>query len=164
MTITQQIPALRAHPYWKLAMTDEAVMGSLLFELMFHVYVVASANACKGYRAASAAGMNRPQVIEAIRDAAPPENLDLRLPIPVPCPVPEPSVVCVVTELPRTVKKARTSGGLPSIEFVGVKNPASIAVAGHGSRAESAYAQPVTTVAVAVSPKTVPVNRWFPLA
>jgi len=82
-------------------------MEKLLFELMFHTYTVASLNSYKGYRAASAAGMNRPQIIEAIRDAEPPTNLDLKLPTPTLEEMGR-GVTCVVTELPRSVRRRKS--------------------------------------------------------
>lgn len=77
-------------------------MERLLFEVMFHVYSVASSNCARAYR--QSRRMNGPQIVEAIRDCEPPCNLDLRLPIPV-------VVTCVVVDM-------------------GIKNPASISVAG----------------------------------
>lgn len=106
MTITAQIASIRQHPYYQLALTSPECMERLLFEVMFHTYTVASLNSYKGYRAASAAGLNRPQIIEAIRDAEPPTNLDLKLPTPTLEEMGR-GTVCVVTELPRTKKSRR---------------------------------------------------------
>lgn len=91
MTIHEQIAKIKEHPFYAEALRDEAALSRLLFEVMFHTYTVASWNAYRGYRKASAAGLNRPQIIEAIRDCEPPTNLDLRMPIP--------QITCVVVEL-----------------------------------------------------------------
>lgn len=103
MTITQNIAYIKSHPYYALARTDESAMDKLLFEVMFHTYTVVAGNCARAFRCSK--GMNTPQIVEAIREVAPPSNLDIRLPIPPPIEV---IPVCVVTELPRTqVKKAK---------------------------------------------------------
>ena len=81
MTITAQIAYIKEHPFYEVAMHDEAAMEKLLFEVMLHTYLTCSANCARAYR--HARRMNGPQVVEAIRDCPPPSNLDLRLPIPV---------------------------------------------------------------------------------
>jgi len=105
VTITAQIAYIKSHPFYRLALADEAAMELLLFEVMFHTYTVASGNCARAYR--QARRMNGPQIVEAIRDCAPPANLDLRLPIPEP--------ECVV---------------------VSIKNAASISVAAQGELGE----------------------------
>lgn len=80
MTITAQIAYIKSHPFYAVALRDEAAMEKLLFEVMLSTYLTCSANCARAYR--QSRRMNGPQIVEAIRDCEPPSNLDVRLPIP----------------------------------------------------------------------------------
>ena len=109
MTINQTISYIMSHPYFGVAMAaygegDSSHIEKILFEVSFHVYTVSSGNCARAYRGARR--MNGPQVVEAIRDCAPPCNLDLRLPIP------EVEEGCVVVSIKNTALVADAVDGL----------------------------------------------------
>lgn len=99
MTIKAQIAYIKSHPFYALALKDELAMDKLLFEVMFHTYTTVATNCSRAYR--QARRMNGPQIVEAIRDCEPPQNLDVRLPIPILQPE---DPICVTVTLPRSRK------------------------------------------------------------
>lgn len=80
-TIKQTISYIKSHPFYREALRDESLMEKLLFDIMFEVWQITAKNSVSAYR--DTKRLNAPEIISALRDLEPPQNLDLRLPIPL---------------------------------------------------------------------------------
>lgn len=85
MTINQQIESILKHPFFNFALQkfgsgDDKELRHLFFEIIFHTYEKTTLNSAKTY--SRYRWLNTCDTLAEIRNTAPPENLDLRLPIP----------------------------------------------------------------------------------